>query len=383
MRICFIIEYYYPHVGGAEVLFQHLAEGLAKAGHSCDVVTCRLRGTKTDEEINGVRVHRVRVPRFGDRYWFTLLGIAASWKYARKADIIHTMTYNGALPAWIVSRLGKKPAVITAFEVIGRNWHAIGINPVAAVVYRVIERAVLRIPFDAYACISKSTMQALRAQGIPAEKMFLAYPGIDYDLFDPRRYTGDRTRIRGLLGLAEERFVFMFYGRPGFVKGVEHLVRAVPRVKEMVPGSTLLLILSKKPTSGRNRVMELVHSLGLRHGEDVIILDPVPREELPGYIMAGDCIVVPSLSEGFGFTCLEACTLHRPVVATSAGSLPEVIFGRYVLVEPGNANALADGIVRSHHGDHVRSEDKRFSWQAHIDVHLTAYHSFLRERNKP
>jgi len=32
LTICFVVEYYYPHVGGGELLFQKLAEGLVKEG---------------------------------------------------------------------------------------------------------------------------------------------------------------------------------------------------------------------------------------------------------------------------------------------------------------------------------------------------------------
>ena len=112
MRICFIIEYYPPHIGGGEVLFQNLAEGLVKAGHQCDVVTCLLPETKEYEKMNGVNVHRVRVPKFADRYWFTFLSIPLAWRIAKKAEIIHTMTYNGAFPAWLIGRLEKKPVVM-------------------------------------------------------------------------------------------------------------------------------------------------------------------------------------------------------------------------------------------------------------------------------
>jgi D-inositol-3-phosphate glycosyltransferase len=380
MRICFVLEYYYPHVGGAEVLFQHLAEGLVKAGHACDVVTCRLPGTRMDEEINGVRVHRVPVPRIGDRYWFTVLAFAATWRYAREVDVVHTMTYNGALPAWLVSRFRKKPVVMLAHEVIGSKWHSIGLNPVIASFYRFIEYAVLRIPFDVYSCNSMSTMRSLQSTGIPAQKLFLAYPGIDYALFDPRRELHSRDSIRRRLGIQDDRFLYTFYGRPGYVKGIQHLVAAVPLIKKIIPRATLLLILSRKPVSGHHRIQEMVQNFGLVPGEDIIIRDPVPRPELPSFIAASDCVVVPSLSEGFGFTCVEACAMKRPVVATTAGSLPEVVSGRYVLVEPGSADALADGIVRISRKDYSQSEEKRFHWEEHVRKHEKVYRDLLKER---
>jgi D-inositol-3-phosphate glycosyltransferase len=380
MHICFVLEYYYPHVGGAEILFQHLAEGLVKAGHACDVVTCRLPGTRAEEEINGVQVHRVPVPRIGDRYWFTVLALAASWKYAREADVIHTMVYNGAFPARFVALLRKKPVIVHVFEVIGSKWHLLGIPPLLAMVYRLLEKIVLAIPFDAYSCISLSTKAALRNAGISESRLFLAYPGIDYTLFDPGRKGLSRDEVRRRLGVSEDRFLYTFYGRPGFVKGVQQLTAAVPLIKERLTRSTLLLILSRKPESGRLRVAQEARDLRLVPGEDIIIIDPVPRQELPSYIAASDCVVVPSLSEGFGFTCVEACAMQRPVVATTAGSLPEVVSGQYVLVEPGSAEALAEGVVRISRNEYQRSEEKRFLWEDHVKRHEEKYRELISDR---
>lgn len=377
MRICFIIEYYHPHVGGAEVLFQHLAEGLVKAGHICDVVTCRLPGTKAYEVINGVRVHRVWVPRFGDRYWFTLACVPEAIFRAGRADIIHTMVYNGAFPAKIASLVRRKPAVIHVFEVIREKWRLIGINPLLALIYRLLENIVLAIPFDAYSCISRSTMKALQEKGIAESRLFLAYPGIDYALFDPERVHTSRDMIRRRLGIANDAYLYTYYGRPGFVKGLQHLIAAAPLIKKQVPRAILLLILSRKPEAGRRSLVLLAQDLHLVFGKDIIVIDPVPRDELPGYIASSDCVVVPSLSEGFGFTCAEACAMHRPVVATTAGSLPEVISGRFVLVEPASADALAGGVVRIIHNDFQQSDEKRFLWEDHVRKHENVYKKLI------
>ena len=45
MKILFVIENYLPHIGGAEIVFKTLAEGLVKKGHSVDLITHRLKNT--------------------------------------------------------------------------------------------------------------------------------------------------------------------------------------------------------------------------------------------------------------------------------------------------------------------------------------------------
>jgi glycosyltransferase involved in cell wall biosynthesis len=64
-------------------------------------------------------------------------------------------------------------------------------------------------------------------------------------------------------------------------------------------------------------------------------------------LYAGACaLVLPSLDEGFGITALEAMSAGVPVVASTAGALPEVIGDAGLLVEPTDADALADALDR-------------------------------------
>jgi glycosyltransferase involved in cell wall biosynthesis len=65
-----------------------------------------------------------------------------------------------------------------------------------------------------------------------------------------------------------------------------------------------------------------------------------------GAMAAADLVVVPSRFEGFGLTALEAMALGRPVVATTAGGLPEVIEHGVSgwLVAPAEPQALAAAI---------------------------------------
>ncbi|HPQ45551.1 MAG TPA: glycosyltransferase family 4 protein [Syntrophales bacterium] len=375
LTICFILEYYYPHVGGGEILFQKLAEGLVEEGHRCDVVTCRIPGTKRFEVVNGVHIHRVRVPRCADRYWFTIMSIPLAWKIAKKADVVHTMTYNGAFPAWLIAKLHKKPVVISIFEVLGKKWMELNFNFLSAILCRVIENTILHLTYNGYFCSSKSTFNCLTDWGIDSKKIYLAYPGIDYHLFT-QKSDGEARGIRRNLGISDSSFLYVYYGRPGMVKGIEYLVRAVPIITKDISDSKLLLILSENPPTKYREVINLVKTLKL---DNVILHGSLPREMLPYYIQAADCVVVPSLNEGFGFTCVEACTMQKPVVASNVGSIPEVIFGKYVLVPPRDSKALADGVIKIYRGDHEMGEQKMFLWKNTVQKHLTSYYDIISE----
>jgi glycosyltransferase involved in cell wall biosynthesis len=144
---------------------------------------------------------------------------------------------------------------------------------------------------------------------------------------------------------------------------------------DRIPKSQFLLILSRRPEGGYNDAIRIARGLNL-NGQ-LTLSDPVPRDELPSYIAAADCVVVPSLSEGFGFTAAEACAMERPLVASDVASLPEVVSGKYVLVEPRSPAAIADAVEMVYKGEVDSHPKKRFSWDDCVDHYLHVYKEFL------
>ena len=120
MKILFILEHYYPYTGGSESLFKYLAEGLSKKGNKVTVITSRFnKKIKREEVINGVTIRRIPL---ANRYLFTVFSIPFLIKEALKSDVIHTTTYNAALPAFCVAKLARKKIYITFHEVWGKLW---------------------------------------------------------------------------------------------------------------------------------------------------------------------------------------------------------------------------------------------------------------------
>lgn len=62
-------------------------------------------------------------------------------------------------------------------------------------------------------------------------------------------------------------------------------------------------------------------------------------------LATADIVVVPSRYEGFGMTALEAMSLSKPVIASTAGGLPEVLGDTGRLIEPGDVDAIASAIL--------------------------------------
>ena len=377
MKILFVTEYYFPRIGGIEIVVREVAERLVKMGHEVHVITIKLPDTEIYEEINGVKVHRVLVPEKGDRYWFdSFFSIPKILKIGKECDVIHAADYVNAFPPWFASKLLKKKSVITVMEPLGAVWKSLmGMNYFAAKFHQISERILISLPFDMHMCISRYTKNCLRFVGIKDEKQKVIYLGIDYDLFDPMKTDG--SKIRKKLNI-ENGFVYMSFGRPGITKGIEYLVQAVPLISKKIPNSKFLLILAKEPRDRYENIIKMIEDLNI--DDKFILLDPVPRNELPNYIAAVDCVVVPSISEGFGFTAAEACAMGKPVVATDVASLPEVVSGRYVLVEPRSSEAIAVGVEKIYLGEVEDKGKKVFSWDECVKGYLNVYKDVLKPR---
>ncbi|MBW2996340.1 glycosyltransferase family 4 protein [Candidatus Woesearchaeota archaeon] len=374
MNLLFVLENYFPHVGGVEVVFKNLTEGLVKKGNKVSVVTHRLKGTKKFETINGVKIFRVNC--FHSRYFFTFFSIPKVLKLAKKADIIHTTIFNGAFPAWLASKIVNKKAILSVHEVWVGKWKELTeLGKVSSFIHEILERLIYFLKFDKYIVISQSTQRQLINQGIKKDKIKVVYCGLDYNHWNPKKY--DSKKIRRKLDL-EKKFVYLFYGRPGVSKGLRYLIKAVPLISKNIPNSKLVAIVSKDKTYIKRykEILRLIKNLGIQ--KNIVLIDPVSYKELPNYIKAADCVVVPSLAEGFGFCAAEACAMEKPVVASDTTSLPEVVSGKYVLVKPRNPEEIAKGVEDVFRFKTKQSRLKRFELKDNINGYLGVYKEILR-----
>lgn len=324
-----MLEYFPPHIGGVEVLFGELAAELARRGHVVEVITSADSGEASREVRDGITIRRIHAPAFARRYLFMLMAIPAAIRAARRADLVHTTTYNAAIPAWIGARLARKPVVLTAHEVFGRQWHEMpGLNPFLGALYRLFESFVLRLGYAHVITDSEFTRKRLP----DPNHATTIYAAVDHAFWNPNRH-----RARALPGA----FTYLYFGRPGVSKGVEYLVDAAEIVHRERPDSRLVMILSREPERQYRRIVKRLASLG----EHVVLIDSVPRDELPSYLLGADVVVVPSISEGFGYAAVEAACLGCRVIATSGHATEELLRGVATFVPPRDPQALARAIL--------------------------------------
>ncbi len=106
--------------------------------------------------------------------------------------------------------------------------------------------------------------------------------------------------------------------------------------------------------------------------EGVRLTGYVEDADLPAIYAAATAFVFPSLYEGFGLPPLEAMACGTPVICSNASSLPEVVAGAGLLVEPTDVAALQSAIRRLASDEVLRDtlrtqgyhQASQFSWQS-------------------
>ena len=141
-----------------------------------------------------------------------------------------------------------------------------------------------------------------------------------------------------------------------------------------------VFILSDNPLSEKNRLKRLVAEDGLTGR--VSIQDSLSEEALVKAIKEAFCVIVPSITEGFGFSAAETCALGIPIIASDGGSLPESVSGKVLFFQNRSSEDLARKIVLATKGEFAIVADKRFDWRESTQQLLAAYEWLLAGRRQ-
>ncbi|WP_300018696.1 glycosyltransferase family 4 protein [Pseudonocardia sp.] len=180
---------------------------------------------------------------------------------------------------------------------------------------------------DALTTISRHTRGRVAAAFGPLAALEHLPSGIDTRRFAPD--PDGRARVRHRFGLGAAPVV-VCVSRLVPRKGQDVLVRAVPRLRERVPGVRLLIV-GDGPDAPRLRGLAARAVAPAAPGA-VVFAGAVPGADLPAYYAAGDVFALPCRTraggldiEGLGIVALEAAACGLPVVVGTSGGAPETV----------------------------------------------------------
>jgi glycosyltransferase involved in cell wall biosynthesis len=108
---------------------------------------------------------------------------------------------------------------------------------------------------------------------------------------------------------------------------------------------------------GKNQYRNLVKNyIAARNLQDRIFFIQPESEDLPAIYQQAAIFLYPSFGEGFGIPILEALFSKTPVITSRVSSLPEAAGTDSFLVDPGNIDAIREGIEGILGDDQFRSQ---------------------------
>lgn len=138
----------------------------------------------------------------------------------------------------------------------------------------------------------------------------------------PDEYNGNNLRCEKQIDLDQKKLV-LFAGTLCHEKGVYDIVKAIPMIRNKVRDVMFLFAGEPKSLEDSKRLDYLC-----QHGvkENYIrFLGNVTGREKIDLFLSSDIFVLPSYSEGFPFTIIEAMAAGLPVVSTDVGAIPEIV----------------------------------------------------------
>jgi len=372
MKICFVTDSFPPNIGGAEFVIGKIVEGIKNRGQNYIVITTKSWSKNNFSlELDKSKLIRIPVPGFMRRFWFQIFSIPVVIIKARDCDLIHGTSYGGILPTYIASKILKKPTVITVHEFLGYSWKRILRSRFKVKIFFSIERFFARLSINKFVAVSEATRKSLINIGIHPRNSTLIYNG-ESNIIE--NISGNPTALRNAFGFNKDDFVFASYGRIGLTKGINFLIDSIPEVLDKIPNSRFLLVFSEGDRKLTKYVKEGIDRLDSRR---IKFFNGLNRQKLFEYLSISNAIIIPSLTEGFGYTTLESCALGKITIATSVGAIPEVIFGNHLLIKSGSSDEIIQGCLKAYDGEVIYREKPEFIWDLTINKYLDLYKTLI------
>lgn len=221
---------------------------------------------------------------------------------------------------------------------------------------------------DHIIAVSNSTKNDLISKlNVSEEKITVIYEGYDQEIFYPRKIE-KIEKIKKKYDIRNQYFLSVGTIQPR--KNYSGLIKAFYqflKLNQNLQKSTSLLIVGKRGWLDRE-ILALPKELGIE--ELVRFLGHIPDVELTSLYSGAAAFVFPSFYEGFGLVALEAMACGAPVITSNLSSLPEVVEGAGILVNPYQVESITAAMEEIFKDSNLRQsliekgfqQAQKFSW---------------------
>lgn len=256
------------------------------------------------------------------------------WRVIKKNNplIVHTHSSKAGL-------LGRLAAKLAGVPILVHSPHGhvfVGyFGPIKTKIFIILERLAFRITDKMVALTQREKEDHIRLRIGSEDTFVIIHSGVELNKFKEMPFEKTQNFKREM-GLPENAFIIGTSGRLEPVKGPEFLIKAAPSIISQYPNAFFLFA---GDGSLRRDLKKKALDLGIE--KNIVFLGW--REDIAKIISIFDVFVLPSLNEGMGRVLVEAMALGKPIVASNAGGIPDLVtHGKNgFLVPPKNPRELA------------------------------------------
>lgn len=361
----------YPSTGGSGIVATELGHELAKRGHEVHFISYgipfRLNIESPNIFFHEVQVNDYELFKYPD-YTLPLAVKMADVSKKHQLDILHV---HYAVPHATAAYLAKqmigcaksKPAVVTTLH--GTDITLMSKDPhYQPIIQYSIENSC------GVTAVSQSLIDDTRKTFDLQRDIRLIH-----NFYTPKKVSVPRDKLRKSLNISPDETVFIHLSNARPVKRVDDILKAYA-LSGVANKSKLLMLVGGQFTPFE----ALAQELGIE--KNIIVKEHI--REVQDYIEAADVGIYASENESFGLGILECMAHQKPVIATKAGGIPEVIEDNAtgLLAAVGDTSTIAQHIKTLCENTPLRTEmgikaqqraQKYFSTDYIIDQYISYY----------
>ena len=405
MKIGLLSYRSHPYSGGQGIYIRHLSKALSKLGHDVSVISGQPY-PELDDSINLIKLPGLGLFESGDRFsafrisffwdllnfyeWFTVItgGFPEPYTYGQRVYRLlkgsnfdfDVLLDNQSLCSSLPKIQKKFPLAVTIHHPVTKDhklelenaqnwkeklssyrWH--NFLPMQKRVAPKLRNII---------CVSQPSKEDVISEFKVKEENVTVIPnGIDIETFKP--LSDSKTLGYKIVTTASADIP---------LKGLRHLILALPRVLRKYP-FTNLTVIGKSPK--KSKLNKLIDDLNLE--DKITFKSGIAEDEIVKIYHNSDIAVIPSLYEGFGFGAGEAMACGVPLISTDSGGLKQVIGESALKIKPGSVEEIEDSIIKLFAEEETRNELSRkgrermeelFDWEIAAKAYINLFEGLIK-----
>mgnify|MGYP001166979889 FL=1 len=394
-----------PYSGGQGIYIRHLSKALSKLGHEVSVISGQPY-PELDDSINLIKLPGLGLFESSERFsafkisffwnllnfyeWFTVMtgGFPEPYAYGRRVYRLLKKTNfnfdilldNQSLSSSLLKIQKEFPLAVTIHHPITKDhklemdnaknwkerlssnrWH--NFLPMQKRTASKLQNII---------CVSQSSKEDVITEfNVKEERITVIPNGIDIENFKPS--SDSKTLDFKIVTTASSDIP---------LKGLRHLILALPRVLRDYP-LTRLTVIGKSPK--KSKLNKLIDDLNLE--DKITFKSGISENEIVDIYHDSDIAVIPSLYEGFGFGAGEAMACGVPLISTDSGGLKQVIGESALKIEPGSVQQIEESIIKLFNEEETRNElskkgrermEELFDWEIAAKAYINLFEGLIK-----